>query len=387
MQKQTYDNQMLRGYLLGSLPADETELFDEMSFTDDRFADELSAAEKDLTDEYARGELSGVELEKFKSYYLASPLRREKAEFARAFQIFGEKTATPQQQAFSETSEEIAPKVADIAYETKPKRSLKSFFAEIFAAPRPALQWGLAAVMLAFVFFGGWLVLENSRLRGETEQAMTRRLELERRAAELQNEIAGERTVKTAKEAELASVRDEIARLEQQRREQEQKRIAEFEQERNRLNERQQSAERAASSPKQPPRPQQERRSTVQPKASSPAPISVASFVLTPALRGGAASQIQTLSIPSETDSIALRLELEPNDFSTFRARIVSQSDGRVLWRSGALKARGAAADGKTLSVSFPARLLSSSQIYSLEVSGGATGEIISNYSFRPVLK
>ncbi|WP_165496329.1 hypothetical protein, partial [Escherichia coli] len=74
---------------------------------------------------------------------------------------------------------------------------------------------------------------------------------------------------------------------------------------------------------------------------------------------------------------------------AAFRVRLVSQSDGRVRWRSGALKA-GRAGETKSLNVNFPAGLLKSPGIFSLEVSGIGTGgasEIIGNYFFRPVLK
>ncbi|MFN2493080.1 MAG: hypothetical protein ABR501_09385, partial [Pyrinomonadaceae bacterium] len=77
MSKQAYDDQTVTQYLLGSLPEAEAERFDELSFTDDEFADALMAAEKDLVDAYVQGELTGAELEQFKSHYLASPLRRE----------------------------------------------------------------------------------------------------------------------------------------------------------------------------------------------------------------------------------------------------------------------------------------------------------------------
>ena len=71
MNKQAYNDQSIIQYLLGSLPEAEAERFDELSFTDDEFAEELKAAEKELVDAYARGELAGAALEQFKSYYLA----------------------------------------------------------------------------------------------------------------------------------------------------------------------------------------------------------------------------------------------------------------------------------------------------------------------------
>ncbi|MDX6709984.1 MAG: hypothetical protein QOH96_1000 [Blastocatellia bacterium] len=83
-------------YLLGVLPEAETERFDVLSFTDDEFADSTRVVEKDLVDAYVQGELAGDELEQFKAFYLAFPLRREKVEFAQVFQVWSEKNAIAQ---------------------------------------------------------------------------------------------------------------------------------------------------------------------------------------------------------------------------------------------------------------------------------------------------
>ena len=95
MNTKTYNNENLTAYLLGALPEADAEGFDELSFTDDDFASELSAAEKDLVDAYVNGELKGEKLQSFESYYLASPLRREKVEFARVFQQFAAGDGSP----------------------------------------------------------------------------------------------------------------------------------------------------------------------------------------------------------------------------------------------------------------------------------------------------
>jgi hypothetical protein len=46
----------MRQYLLGSLPGDEAERLDELSVTDEAFAEALSVAERDLIDAYVQGE-------------------------------------------------------------------------------------------------------------------------------------------------------------------------------------------------------------------------------------------------------------------------------------------------------------------------------------------
>lgn len=85
MTEQTMDEQMLLKYLLGTLSEKETEQLDEMSVTNDDFAERLRDAENDLVDAYVRGELSGDTLARFKSHYLISARRKNKVSFAETF--------------------------------------------------------------------------------------------------------------------------------------------------------------------------------------------------------------------------------------------------------------------------------------------------------------
>jgi hypothetical protein len=86
--KEKYNDQTIIRYLLGSLPEEETERVEEISFIDDEFAVRLSAVENDLVDAYLRGELSGEKLERFDSYYLASPKRRKKVKTAHVLHAY-----------------------------------------------------------------------------------------------------------------------------------------------------------------------------------------------------------------------------------------------------------------------------------------------------------
>jgi hypothetical protein len=75
----------LRNYLLGILHEDNTEVTDGVVVGDDDAASLLCIVEDDLVDAYARGRLRGDLLERFESFYLASPRRRAKARFAAGF--------------------------------------------------------------------------------------------------------------------------------------------------------------------------------------------------------------------------------------------------------------------------------------------------------------
>ena len=74
----------LEDYLLGLLPEAEAERLDELSITDETFAWRLRAAEDDLVDAYARGDMPATTRARFEEHYLSSPRHRERVEFARS---------------------------------------------------------------------------------------------------------------------------------------------------------------------------------------------------------------------------------------------------------------------------------------------------------------
>jgi hypothetical protein len=179
-------------------------------------------------------------------------------------------------------------------------------------------------------------------------QTQTSRDELLHREQELQNQIKGQQSASSATEQELARLRDEQNRLEQElAKQREQQNISEQH----------------------------------QPLLGGPG---VASFILAPQLRGP--GQIQTISVPAKTDSVAMQLELEPNAYSLFSVSLLDQSGNKTLWRSSKLKAK-VAANSKSLTLGFRAALLEP-QTYVLRVSGisakGVT-EIVGDYPFRVV--
>ncbi len=345
MTKQTYTENEITLYLLGSLPEDKAVQFDELSFVDDDFADALKTAEKDLVDAYVHGELKGKNLEQFKSYYMVSPLRHEKVQFAQAFQTYAENNAV------IVTSGEKVPVKDD------EKSRLAGWFSafNIFAIPRLSLQWGFAVATIALLLLGGWLFYQNYRLRQQVDSTEAKRIELQQHEKQLEKEIAEHQTAGTEKQKELERVREEIAKLEEEK--QELERQQKIEQERIAKQEREQ-----------------------QQKQSSGEIITV-SFVLLPPLRD-AGGQPVTISVPEKTNQIAMRLELESDDYKNYRVALKNPNTDQTLWRSGKIKSKG-----KSLNVKFKSDLLKS-QIYTLEVlgiSGSGTNEIISGYSFRVV--
>jgi hypothetical protein len=147
MRREPYDQQVITEYLLGTLSAAESERFDELSFTDESFIEARNAIENDLIDAYVNEEIESALLDQFESHYLASPLKREKVDLARAF---------------LESANCIAPQIADAGFkESTSRASLRQSWVQLLGA-RP---WRTASALLASIILVGivWLVIENSR--------------------------------------------------------------------------------------------------------------------------------------------------------------------------------------------------------------------------------
>jgi hypothetical protein len=250
-------------------------------------------------------------------------LRREAVQFAETLQEFGEKQHAVQPSA--PETKKILPKA-------------KSAFSTLSVFSNPTLQWGLALAGAALLIVAALMVFENVWLRQQVLRLQTNSASLQQRELQLQNELQTQRANSLQAEQELARIREERARLEQQ-----------------------------VKSPGTPP--------------LSPA-AAIASFVLTPQVRG--TGQLTTVTISAGTARVTMRLPLEPNDFATYRVALIDLLTNNTVWQSTTLRAAGSE-DSKSLSVSFSAALLRP-QNYILRVTGesatGAAG-VLSDYAFR----
>lgn len=149
-------------YLLGLLPEEDTERLDEASIADDNLASRLRVVESDLVDSYVSGALDGETRSRFETFYLSSPLRREKVRFAGRFLVAVDRAAA--------------------SPVTVPARRMKFY-------------WPVAAAVLLLAACG-ILLVEDVRLRNGLSQvrhasgaselrgeALARQLELSRAAA------------------------------------------------------------------------------------------------------------------------------------------------------------------------------------------------------------
>src|SRR6266550_3787685 len=76
MESQSQDDKLITRYLLGELTEDEQTTLEERAFSDRDYFQQVRAVEKDLIDEYARGELSGPARQAFEQRFVASDSRR-----------------------------------------------------------------------------------------------------------------------------------------------------------------------------------------------------------------------------------------------------------------------------------------------------------------------
>jgi hypothetical protein len=332
VEKEKYNEQMIIQYLLGSLAEDDTERLEELYFLDDEFAARLNAVENDLIDAYVNAKLPGEIAERFDNYYLRSPKRRQKVKTARALHAYAE-NAVATGQVIINSGQSQTPAKSDW---------LLSFLSYLpFTFPRLLLT-AAALVLLAGI---GWLVFERSRLRNQMDQAQATNIALEQHEKMLQEVLAQQRSANSSREKELESLRAERDRLE-----------------------REATVEREAG------------RSPAAPTNPNNLPFILAAPTRT-------AGRVTTINLPPGTDNVVLQVELEPDDFPSYNAYLLSQP-GKIPagWKRARLKSR-ASGESKIIEIILPATLLKS-QEYLLAVTGisdGGTAEGTRGYPFRVV--
>lgn len=156
MELKSLDEKLMVQYLLGQLPEEEQARLEERAFTDQECMQEFLAVERDLIDEFVRGELSEAERRQFETHFLTSPERRQRVRFAKGLTQLGSESAA---------------KVA--AARPAPASARVSWMDSLLAAlrgPRLAFKFSLAALIVAVVLGGLWLITENSRRRSQLAQ-------------------------------------------------------------------------------------------------------------------------------------------------------------------------------------------------------------------------
>ena len=189
------NDELVYEYLLGSLSEEETERLDELSISDDDFAARLQSAENDLVDLYVNGALTGRQLELFKSAYLKSPARRQKAEIAKALRAHG---GPMNRVGTAEVDSEARTLPVDIS--SKRTRSISP------------IQWLTAAASILLLAIAVWLGIRNAELRSQYSATSSEVDQLKERQRELESQLNQNRLENSEKEKELEILREETAR-------------------------------------------------------------------------------------------------------------------------------------------------------------------------------
>src|SRR3954468_18724944 len=79
------DEQQIVRFLLGELPEDDRQSVEVRLFQDDSFYHHIVALQEELADSYVRGGLTPDQRKQFESYFLQSQKRKERVDFATAF--------------------------------------------------------------------------------------------------------------------------------------------------------------------------------------------------------------------------------------------------------------------------------------------------------------
>lgn len=153
MKQVTNNEKRLIQYLLGQMRQEDQAKIEELYLADPDFHQELRAVERDLIDQYVHEELPKSEQEHFEKYFLSSPGRRKKVEFARALMH----------------SLANGPAVANRAVSSQERfPGWTSLFHLFGVRPRAWLSAAAAVVILV----GGWLLLMNRQKQNSPDQVV-----------------------------------------------------------------------------------------------------------------------------------------------------------------------------------------------------------------------
>jgi hypothetical protein len=316
-------------YILGLLPESETERLDEASIADDEIAGRLRIVEDDLVDAYVRGNLDGETLERFETYYLSSPARREHVRFAASLVRAVDRAARPQAKAATgaaAAASAVAPAVAGASVASSSFR-------------QRSLGWlvpALAAAAVLLLASSATLVYETSRLNRSLSAERQQNAALDQRTQSLARQLDVERTSLTAAQVELARTRESIP---------------------------------ASPTPG---------------RSIAPAVAPAIAVVLLPQTR--AIGPIPALAMSPGVDRVAFDLRLETNDFREYKVGLRDPATNDVIWRSDWIAPR-VSADQASVSLSVPGALLKP-QHYAIELTGrdgASAGQVVGSYAFQIV--
>jgi hypothetical protein len=311
MEQISLDEKLVVRYLLGRLPEEEQLQLEERAFSDREYMQNVEAVERDLIDEYVRGELSDFEREQFEKLFLASPERRRKVEFARALTNLVSETPLAERAARSVIRQDA------ISW-------WDSFLARLHGSGL-VLKFSMAAAALIVALGVFWLMTETIRLRAQLAQLQAQQQSQPRDAGKSAQEEDLRRQL-----GEQQQRNEELARQLQS----EQQRLAQLQK------------ESARSSPSRP---------------------IIASLMLFPGLSRSPADR-PALIVPRGAEQARLQIGLEKgDDYQRFNVELRT-AGGEAVRNQNNLTARATRA-GRSVVWSLPVSLLSTGE-YELTLKG-----------------
>jgi hypothetical protein len=195
MDARELNDQLLKRYLLGELPAAEQRRLEEVFFSDAQAFERLAALEDDLIDDYVCDDLSASQREKFEKHFLVSPERRERLELAQALVT-----------AVSEQPKRIAA--------AQPAAPWWQAVLDFLLPQNPTIRFALvAASLVILVSYGTKETLENNDLRRQLYQFQQ---SVESTKQQTEQEISQARAQNEQLQNKLDAVRQQSARREQE---------------------------------------------------------------------------------------------------------------------------------------------------------------------------
>jgi hypothetical protein len=264
---------VLRQYLLGELAESERSQLAERYFGNEEFFDELLDVENELIDQYVRRQLSLEERKAFNEYLTALPDGVSKLATAHA--------------------------LMEAARESLPARSSGGFYVSIrrwmqggrLIGQRPILRFALAAILIASLVALGYQIVTEQRLHRELEQLRAAQTEAQQEKLNFGRE---KQTVEGEQAVQHARIRQLEAELDQARR-----------------NSSQRTSKEAGGAV-------------------------VASLVLTPTLRSGAAPDL--LTVTPKTRAIRLVIPVANEEQITSYRLVLQTTEGRLVFRQERLR-------------------------------------------------
>jgi hypothetical protein len=153
VQLESKDQETLRQYLLGTLPAEELPPLEERLLADDEFYQELLIVEDELVDHYLSGDQSSAERESFEAHFLLTPERQQKVRFSRTLKKYLHNTEQAAANESSVVEVAAAPVPVPVADRSVP------FFS--FLQRNPILAYSLAAAVVLVIGTVSWTALKS----------------------------------------------------------------------------------------------------------------------------------------------------------------------------------------------------------------------------------